>query len=384
MLRREFRRANRTTVVLLLLCSFAHGVSAEGENQPSSGEASLPGKWGMEGRITYGFLIAHRVALMPLQQQHLYSAEASFFKTTSGEHEWETGFLYPEKGIHVAWIQPGSPEKLGNAFAVYPYLDFPLYEKTDQRFWLRYGMGLGYIQHVFDPVTNYTNSAIGSHLNGVIHIGLSFRKNVDAHTVFSIGAGMTHFSNGSFRMPNLGINLPAATVGINRYFGSCDKKISGPENDTVRSGSLAVFAAGGLKEIYPALGPRYHTVTISSTYFFPSSHKSDLGLGLDLFYDNSLSVKNGRETGDYSKSADYRPGIYGAYQLRIASLGLLFNMGFYPYTAYKNDGFFYHRIGLRYYFKNLFLCINLKTHYARADFIEWGLGWNFNRKRTNP
>jgi hypothetical protein len=72
-----------------------------------------------------------------------------------------------------------------------------------------------------------------------------------------------------------------------------------------------------------------------------------------------------------------RPGIHGAYQLRIATIGLLFNLGFYPYTRYKNDGNFYHRIGLRYYHERFFACVNLKTHYARADFFEWGLGWVF-------
>ena len=147
-------------------------------------------------------------------------------------------------------------------------------------------------------------------------------------------------------------------------------------------GTISTFIAGGTKEIYPNLGPRYFSTTLSSTYFFPAKHKSDLGLGLDFFYDNSLSIKNSRENGDSSRSANFRPGIHGSYQLKVASIGVLFDMGFYPYTEYKGDGLFYHRIGLRYYFKDLYACINLKTHYARADFIEWGIGWNFNLKKS--
>jgi hypothetical protein len=375
---------NSTAIVLILILFFTHTGLAQKPDHNSSDAITLPGKWGIETRATYGFLIAHRVALMPLQEQHLYSAELSLFKTTSGAQEWERKFLFPEKGIHLAWIQPGSPEKLGSAFAIYPYLDFPLQKKSDCQFWLRYGMGLGYIQHIFDPEINYTNSAIGTHVNGVIHIGISFRKNLAEHASLALGAGMTHFSNGSLKMPNLGINLPAATISINHYFGKSEKCNSSPYRDTTRMGSVGVFVAGGIKEIYPALGPRYHALTLSSTYNFPTMHKSDLGIGADVFYDNSLCIKNGRETGDYSKTSNYRIGIHGAYQLRVASIGLLFNMGFYPYTAYKNDGLFYHRIGLRYYFSNLFACINLKTHYARADYIEWGLGWNFQRKNIKP
>ena len=131
------------------------------------------------------------------------------------------------------------------------------------------------------------------------------------------------------------------------------------------------------------MGPKYYAAIFSSTYFFPAKHKSDLGLGLDFFYDNSLSIKNSRETGDSAQSANFRPGIHGSYQLKVASIGILFDMGFYPYSEYKGDGLFYHRIGVRYYFKNLFACINLKTHYARADFIEWGVGWNLNLKKSS-
>jgi hypothetical protein len=126
---------------------------------------------------------------------------------------------------------------------------------------------------------------------------------------------------------------------------------------------------------------RYNAATLSGTWFFASSKKHVWGIGSDLFYDNSLSVKNGQLYGDYSKAADFRPGIHGAWMLEVNRLGILANIGFYPYTAYKNDGNFYHRIGLRYGFGNLIACLQLKTHYARADFVEWGIGWNFKSKK---
>ncbi|MEY4593661.1 MAG: hypothetical protein RIQ47_71 [Bacteroidota bacterium] len=336
------------------------------------------GSWGAAVKINYGFLMAHREALMPLQEQHLSAVDIAVFKTTSGEKSWQRKFIYPETGLLLSIINTGT-KKLGTAIAIVPYIDFPLYKSQDDQCWLKYGMGLGYIESPFSPMENQKNAAIGSHLNGVVHIGFNYRKNFSTKTIGELGAGFTHFSNGSMKMPNLGINLPAVNIGIRHYMGATKNLTSANDSSYRRKGALHIFGAFGIKEIYPALGPKYTALTLSGTYFFGSVKKSDFGIGADLFYDNSLSVKYERESNDTASGVNLRPGIYGAYQLRIASIGLLFNMGFYPYTRYKNDGNFYHRIGLRYYHNRFFACVNLKTHYARADFFEWGLGWIFSK-----
>ncbi len=357
------------TAIMLLLLASGHFAAVHAEE-------FARGTWGTVLRYNYGFVMAHREALMPLQEQHLQALEFSVFNTSAGQKAWQRKFLYPETGVLLSWTNTGTA-KLGSAIGVIPYVDFPLFKSNDNQSWLRYGMGLGYIQYPFDPTKNQKNAAIGSHWNGAVHLGWSYRKNFSTKTVGEIGASLTHFSNGSMKMPNLGINLPAVNIGIRHYFGATPHLVTTRDSTTRRTGTIHVFGAYGRKEIYPALGPKYTALTLSSTYFFPTVKKSDFGLGGDLFYDNSLAIKYEQENNDTLRYVNVRPGIHGAYQLRIATIGLLFNLGFYPYTRYKNDGNFYHRIGLRYYHERFFACVNLKTHYARADFFEWGLGWVF-------
>ena len=110
--------STRIYIVIILLLQRISVIGSPGDSLLF--ERDIPGSWGIEGRLTYGFIIAHREALMPLQQQHLSSAEVSVFKTTNGSRTWESEFLLPEKGIHLSFIQPGSPDKLGNAIAFYP------------------------------------------------------------------------------------------------------------------------------------------------------------------------------------------------------------------------------------------------------------------------
>ena len=60
----------------------------------------------------------------------------------------------------------------------------------------------------------------------------------------------------------------------------------------------------------------------------------------------------------------------------------MFNMGHYLYNGWKDDGNIYHRICLNYYFEKLFICLNLKTHYARADMVELGVGYRIKKKNS--
>jgi hypothetical protein len=54
---------------------------------------------------------------------------------------------------------------------------------------------------------------------------------------------------------------------------------------------------------------------------------------------------------------------------------LLTQVGYYAYYPYKFEGRVYLRLGLKYYFtKNIFGAITLKTHAAKAEAVEFGVG----------
>src|SRR4051812_37804075 len=124
---------------------------------------STAGKWNAIVRADYGFIIAHRPALEPLQEGHIRGLELSFSRPTAGEAYWEKMFVYPEYGFTMAGFD-FETQKLGYGFAVYPFIDFPLGKNWLHKIHFRYGMGLGYIEKTFDPIDNIKNAAISSHL----------------------------------------------------------------------------------------------------------------------------------------------------------------------------------------------------------------------------
>ncbi len=360
-------------VILLVLLCFGH-VQLNGQTLRDS----TRGKAGFEIKSTYGFLIVHRPVLEILQEKHAYGLELSYLKPSDGSKSFQEKFLFPDVGWTLAWFNLGNPDRLGSGIAVYPFVNIPLHDKDDWRFHIRYGVGLGYIEKIFDTKENVKNAAIGTHLNGIMHFDIHLEKEISVSTLIELGAGITHFSNGSTGIPNLGINMAMANLGLMHYFGQKNTIRRNVADKKVAKAGFQTFIAGAFKKIYPPKGKTYGAGTVSFSYVHPIRQKSSWYLGAELFYDKSLQERLHRENSSrQGSSANFRPGIYAGYEVRLGHVGMLLNMGMYPYTQWKGDGNFYHRLGTRYYFDNLFILMNLKTHFAKADFSEWGLGYHF-------
>ena len=146
-----------------------------------------------------------------------------------------------------------------------------------------------------------------------------------------------------------------------------------------RKWHYSIILSGGLKEINPAGGPKYGISSLNAEVIKPVSRKSRIGVGLDIFYDASIERKLKRSGGDYSGMfAVVRPGLHFHYELMVSEFSMLFDVGGYLYTRWNEDGYIYARTGIRYRVaKHVLLGLALKTHYFKADFAEWGVGYEF-------
>lgn len=348
----------------------------------ASAADSTNGVWKMIVHGDYGFILAHRPALEPLQEAHVKGFQLTMSRCSNGKAYWQEAFLYPDYGITLAVFDLGSHAKLGTGITVYPFIDFPLGKNGWNNFHFRYGMGIGYVEKTFDANDNIKNAAIGSHINGVIHFDLHYSKNITGRTSLELGSGITHYSNGSYSLPNLGINIATVNLGIQHTFGAHQEILHPTKPEYNKTTQFHIYTGGFIKRVYPPNGRNYFAATVSGLIFKPLNLKSALGFGADIFYDNSIARRIEDLNGTKAEQIkNFRSGIYGAYQLSIGKLGLMFNMGYYLYNEWKADGNIYHRICVRYYFEKIFLCMNLKTHYARADFIELGAGIRIQRHK---
>ena len=184
-------------------------------------------------------------------------------------------------------------------------------------------------------------------------------------------------------MPNLGINLFAIKLGLHY-------RLQTPQNEFIKhelakiskKNSFSIMLAGGLKEKRPDGGKKYNVKILSADYFRRINHKYNIGLGFDVFHDESLyDVLNPDSTKIIYQSDVMRHGVHAGMEVILNKLVLSIQAGTYIYTAYTEDGTIYQRVGLKYFISNnILINLTLKTSKGVADFIEYGLIYRLHWK----
>lgn len=337
---------------------------------------STAGRFSVSARLHYGFLIAHRPSIVPLQQSHLGGAEISVSKISDGSKQWHSLYNFARLGIKYCYFSTGNPDQLGHAHSLIPYIEVEFGKQKKLNFGMQWGWGIGYVEKAFDMKNNYKQVAIGSGINGSVNINFNLKYKITDKDFLYSGIGLTHFSNGSFVTPNLGINLATAQLSYSRIVGS-RKKIEYRDWPAFKKNYRTSFVmATTSKQNYPIGRKNFAVAIFTSSVLKHYSPKAAAGFGIDLPYDDGAVDKLERR-GDEIKPflSGFRPGINASYEMIISDFSFMFQQGVYIYTQLKDDGYLYQRLGMRYLFsKHFFGAINLKTHFAKADYFEFGIG----------
>jgi hypothetical protein len=328
-----------------------------------------------------GFLIAHRASLETLVNDYTNSIRLEFGKNTFGQKDWQSLYRFPSLGIGGFHGSVGNNEQLGKATAIYGFISAP-YGAGKRRisFGYKFAIGLAYLSNHFDLYDNIYNIAIGSSINVYIHLDFDIKiKLYKERLYFKTGLGMTHFSNGKTQSPNLGLNIMDwhFTTGYN--IGKQSKKIYTEYPKRDRHTFVAIVAGGAKEYNEPNLG-KFFAGNVTLEYEYSVMKKSSWGAGLDYFYDGVLydSYKT-KDDPDAFKYAS-RFGIHIGYMFNYYRVGLIVQMGSYINPYYDGNGYLYHRIGIRAKVsQHLIANLSLKTHWAKADIVEFGLGYYFTR-----
>lgn len=337
-------------------------------------------QWGIEGRFKTGLLLGHRPVMGHLAKTHSFAGEISFVKRTNGSKKWHSSYKYPELGFTIYAGNAGNKDVLGNYFGAYSFIQFPFVSKKSFRLNGKLGLGLGYGTKQYDPVTNPKNVAMSTRINALICGGIDarfyFKKNW-----LSLGIDMTHFSNGAFKVPNLGLNLPYLSIGYGHYIKSRDsipatKEFSTPQRK-ILLGATAILSA---KEVFPSGGKKYpvYGFSVHARTFL----KPRVGWELSLDLISKQAIFGYRPEIAKTQADIFQVGIYAGYLLPLDRFHFVLGMGYYFRDKYQPEDAMYHRVGFRYYLKNgIILNVVLKSHWARADYVEWGIGYCFNWKK---
>jgi hypothetical protein len=293
---------------------------------------------------------------------------------------YSTIYRYPTFGFGLYTATFRNPY-IGKPNAAYLYADIPFTKRFfDNRLSFSYFATLGISSNLtpFDPDTNPLNFFIGSYQNGYTHIGFTSRYRIWENMYLDGSLGLKHFSNGSIRKPNSGLNFIPFTLGIRTYLDKVDfEKIPKFVSSTFQPhNQINIFTSFGSKN-YVIGESQYLKVGIGANFLRQISYKYRLGLGMDMFYsDGSQNRIKDTELGFFDANSF---AVVGSWEW-VLNKNLYVPIGFGTYVNRNqfNDEttWYYQRLGLRYRFNNqIFTGITLKAHGFKADFFELTMGY---------
>ena len=341
--------------------------------------ASYPGTIGyMSYSVKFhgGTVLPHHETITYFNREYVRSLElgTTFIpdNNTSGRTCAGVGYFF--SGL-------GNRDIYGNAHALFLTLVSPPKNSLPLQF--KFGVGLSYITKPYDLETNYFNRALGSGINAYGQFSIQGRIPVNENKwLLRPGLSFHHMSNGAFIAPNQGLNLVTLSAGIefgNRQYTLPDWAV----RDSLPHGRhrFAFFFAPGIKQVDRRVDKQIFTSSLIFDYGYRVTNKFSVGMGINMFYNDTWAYIPYTRTERNNDISPFQSALHLSLQTSRGPLAFLLHPGIYIYNQAKEWPYMTNRLGMKYTFKNnLALQFAVKSHwFAIADYVEWGIGYEFNR-----
>jgi len=271
---------------------------------------------------------------------------------------------------------------VGSPNALYFFLTIPIKFEKEKRFTSSYtaAFGLSYNFNPYDSINNPSNIFIGSYKNCYLHLGYVLNYKLNKKWAINGTIGFKHFSNGSFKQPNYGINLLPVTMGVSyRFANDGIVQTAKAIPDYQKHNLVNVTFTAGSKNY--EIGEENYLKTVYGVNFLRQiNYKYRIGIGMDLFYAAQSDLRNSSDASEFSKSYSY--AIVGSWEWALTkNIYVPIGIGFYLHRNKENgeSTVYYERIGLRYRFADHYTAgLTIKAHQAVADIFEWTIGYTFH------
>ncbi len=373
----------------------------EAQNNDSIATQSLTHR--IELNINPGYML-QKIDLDEGENSEAESLNSSFAASLKYAFEFAPdsyfGRFYPHtyQGIGIAYNKFFDTMELGTPISLYLFQGSRI-GRISQTLTIDYewNFGAGFGWKYYDEQTNPENMVIGSSVNAYINLGFYINWQMSSQWLLTAGVNATHNSNGNTRIPNAGLNLAGARLGVTRLFETEGKKQDTPSNYWTKPTDeprvdcdIVIYGATRSKVIeekYLVPGS-FGVVGFNVNPMYRVNRLFRAGASLDCQFDESANIENHvAGTNDDGDTRFYRPSFS-----ERASVGLSLrcewvmpifsiNIGMGHNILYKGIGAtgFYQILALKTYFtQKLFL----HTGYQLSDFhnpenLMIGLGYTF-------
>ncbi len=332
-----------------------------------------------------GKILIHTPKIYIKSPAYSQALEFNFNKQTLGNAVWQQRFGFPETGLSVCIARHGSSQ-LGMAAGFYPTIQFRIINFKNGYWYWKIGGGIGFNTRSWKrtPPADSMNNIVGSTINNFTMIQSGFRLKVAPKWSLQTGVHFYHVSNAGARKPNFGINTMGAHIGMNYHpKGFVNHFTRVPATKRENPLNFGVQSAVSFSEDKTPDGPIYANYNI--TFFAGKMYrgKNRFSVGGEGTYNSKLYAlfKNTYKFTGQERLHAWQYSFFIANEFVFGKIGLPLQLGCY-FNRPNGGEPIYQKLGINYHFyhqkskwvKDMYLLTQLKTHYATADFAEFGLG----------
>lgn len=328
---------------------------------------------------------------------------------TKGDKFWQELYNFPKIGLAFQYTNLGNPNLLGNTYSILPNISFKSKKNKKYKIATTFGIGLAYFNNFYDRSKNEENKYVGSRITALAYANFLYVFPIGENLNLKTGIGINHYSNGHVQLPNIGLNIPRFSLGL-EWKNSKQKVSKKPVNkklDLDKKIRLNLRFGLGIHELGSSTKPNggaKYPIYIGSFYASKRTHfRSNFHLGITARYYTSfydfIILQELFPKREHLKAMNF--SVFLGHEFLFGKLGLLTQMGVNVYNPFvrktKNnnsqiDGFkefskifMPSRFGLNYYFQNpmastknkMYLGLYIKANFGQADFLGSTLGFTF-------
>lgn len=333
---------------------------------------------GLNGQ--YGFIIPHSNELKEISKSNPWGFSADISKLFYTDKSWTNCNCYSKVGLETVFYDYNNPAQLGHSYNLNLFAEPYLGYKNKLHTTLRAGMGITYLDQVYDELTNPENLFYSSPISFILFLRLKLNYTINPNYIVYFSGNYNHISNGAIKQPNKGMNFP--TIGLGLEYTMNPVKLT----------DKGIETAIDKKHLSKYLRLFWNIRTVPETFEYPE--KYELMIGLEGGIMKRLSRINGLMAGlEFSYDGLFKEEIKRnnlAYTPFLFSLhsGHYFIFGKFTFTqqfawyAYKSYPFnthdFFQRYGIYWQFGKLINCgFSLKSHGHVAEYMDVRMGLSF-------
>lgn len=325
----------------------------------------------------YGLILAHSSKIEHLANTNPYGVEAELSWLRIKGKNYQQCNCYSKAGLSFLYINYSNPGIVGSSYNIIGFAEPFLIRTKFLQLSARMGIGISYLDHIYDEIDNPENLFFSTRFAFITHIDLNAYFKISRNLNLMAYAKYNHISNGGIKSPNYGMNFPTFGIGFNYYPTGIIEFPGFSKQKFIPFNFLNLYTFGTIKTIEKdAVNPEEQRFIFG--FYGIAGRKitkiNGLSAGLEYINDGASKEKIDRQ----NLNTDHQQVSF------LIGHHFLFGMfdfsqywGIYVYAPYKVSNF-YQRYSITYRLaKHILIGATLKVHGDWADNFNLLIGYSF-------